>query len=88
MADYFVEGGDVLENKLGITDSAMLEKAEEDGRTIRLYLQLLARNAGYLLDYAAVPHEAIIAADKQAFLGSDAKIKELYQKIAYPIPRN
>ena len=196
MADYFVEGGDVLENKLGITDSAMLEKAEEDafayasssivntdfsatelnfdflkslharlfgavypfagqvrtvnitkpdsnipfcmadfiapeaerifgelekshyldgmsksqfadrlaelatelnalhpfregnGRTIRLYLQLLARNAGYLLDYAAVPHEAIIAADKQAFLGSDTEIKELYQKIAYPIPRN
>ena len=61
---------------------------EGNGRTIRLYLQLLARNAGYLVDYAAVPHEAIIAADKQAFLGSDAKIKELYQKIVYPIPRN
>ena len=61
---------------------------EGNGRTIRLYLQLLARNAGYLLDYAAVPHEAIIAADKQAFLGGDTEIKELYQKIVYPIPHN
>ena len=30
MADYFVEGGDVLENKLGITDSEQLHEAEED----------------------------------------------------------
>ena len=30
MADYFVEGGDVLENKLGITDSEQLREAEED----------------------------------------------------------
>ena len=30
MADYFIEGGDVLENKLGITDSEQLREAEED----------------------------------------------------------
>ena len=30
MADYFVEGGDVLENKLGITDPEQLREAEED----------------------------------------------------------
>ncbi len=129
MADYFVEGGDVLENKLGITDPEQLHgrlfgkvypfagqirtvnitkqdssipfcyadfieseanrifkdleaenylknetKAEfvnniaelamdlnalhpfreGNGRTIRFYLQLLANNAGYLLDYNEV----------------------------------
>ena len=30
MADYFVEGGDVLENKLGITNPEQLREAEED----------------------------------------------------------
>jgi fido (protein-threonine AMPylation protein) len=30
MADYFVEGGDVLENKLGIVDPDQLREAEED----------------------------------------------------------
>lgn len=30
MTDYFVEGGDVLENKLGITDPEQLREAEED----------------------------------------------------------
>ena len=30
MADYFVKGGDVLENKLGITDPEQLREAEED----------------------------------------------------------
>ena len=189
MADYFIEGGDVLENKLGITDSEQLREAEEDafsdaavdildedlsnttldfdffkqlhgrlfekvysfagqirtvnitkqdssipfcyadfieqeanrifrnletknylknetkedfvnniaelamdlnalhpfregnGRTIRFYLQLLANNAGYLIDYNEVNHEEIIEADKQAFLGNDKLIKEMYNKI-------
>ena len=30
MSDYFVEGGDILENRLGITDPAKLKEAEED----------------------------------------------------------
>lgn len=30
MADYFVEGGDVLENKLGISNPSELKEAEED----------------------------------------------------------
>ena len=189
MVDYFIEGGDVLENKLGITDSEQLREAEEDafsdaavdildedlsnttldfdffkqlhgrlfekvysfagqirtvnitkqdssipfcyadfieqeanrifrnletknylknetkedfvnniaelamdlnalhpfregnGRTIRFYLQLLANNAGYLIDYNEVNHEEIIEADKQAFLGNDKLIKEMYNKI-------
>ena len=30
MADYFVDGGDVLENKLGITDAAELKAKEQE----------------------------------------------------------
>lgn len=189
MADYFVEGGDVLENKLGISDSKQLHKAEEDafsdaaadiltedfsdtefsfgffkslhgrlfgevypfagqirtvnitkenssipfcmadfilpeadrifeklqsenylkdkpidqfadsiaelamdlnalhpfregnGRTIRLFLQLLAGNAGFLIDYDIVSHEDLIEVDKQAFLGNDKPIREMYRAI-------
>ena len=58
---------------------------EGNGRTIRFYLQLLASNAGYLLDYDEVGHKEIIEADKQAFLGNDKLIKEMYSKIVEKI---
>lgn len=58
---------------------------EGNGRTIRFYLQLLANNAGYLLDYSEASHEEIIEADKQAFLGNDKFIKEMYDKIVEKI---
>ncbi len=58
---------------------------EGNGRTIRFYLQLLASNAGYLLDYNEVSHEEIIEADEQAFLGNDKLIKEMYDKIVEEI---
>ena len=58
---------------------------EGNGRTIRFYLQLLANNAGYLLDYNEVGREEIIEADKQAFLGNDKLIKEMYNKIVEKI---
>jgi Protein involved in cell division len=162
MADYFVEGGDVLENKLGITDSEQLREAEEDVfsdtaadilnedlsdaildfnffkqlhgrlfgkvypfagqiRTVnitkqdssipfcyadfiepeanRIFQDLEVKNylknetkaefvdniAGYLLDYNEVGREEIIEADKQAFLGNDKLIKEMYNKIVEKI---
>ena len=58
---------------------------EGNGRTIRFYLQLLANNAGYLLDYNEVGRVEIIEADKQAFLGNDKLIKEMYNKIVEKI---
>ena len=58
---------------------------EGNGRTIRFYLQLLANNAGYLLNYDEVNREEIIEADKQAFLGNDKLIKEIYNKIVEKI---
>ena len=61
---------------------------EGNGRTIRLYLQLLSRNAGYSLDYAKASREQIIEGDKQAFLGNDATIKEMYREIVKPIREN
>jgi cell filamentation protein len=188
MADYFVEGGDVLENKLGITDPEQLREAEEDafsdtaadilnedlsgaildfnffkqtprsslwkvypfagqirtvnitkqdssipfcyadfieseanrifqnleaknylknetkaefvnniaelamdlnalhpfregnGRTIRFYLQLLANNAGYLLDYNEVGREEIIEADNEPSSATTSSSKKCITK--------
>ena len=48
MADYFVEGGDVLENKLGITDPEQLREAEEDAFSDKelWYVRRACRDAG------------------------------------------
>lgn len=54
---------------------------EGNGRTIRLFLQLLAGNAGFLIDYDIVSHEDLIEVDKQAFLGNDKPIREMYRAI-------
>lgn len=58
---------------------------EGNGRTTHLYLQLLTEHAGYSLKYGDVTHEEIIEADKQAFLGNDKLIKEMYNKIVEKI---
>lgn len=58
---------------------------EGNGRTIRLYLQLLASKANYLISYDLVGHEEIIEADKRAFIGDDSLIREMYHKIISPI---
>ena len=54
---------------------------EGNGRTIRLYLILLAYHAGYLLDYSKASSEEIIHADKRAFEGDEKEILTLYKKI-------
>ena len=64
---------------------------EGNGRTIRLFIQLLAQNVGFLVDYENVPHDEIIEADKMAFLGDNKKVQELYRKIVikiqkFPVP--
>ncbi len=58
---------------------------EGNGRTIRLYLMLLARNNNYLLDFNLAPHNQILAADRAAFAGNLAPLQELYAKIVQPI---
>lgn len=58
---------------------------EGNGRTTRLYLMLLARRNGYLLDFAFAPYDRILAADEQAFIGNLEPLQELYQKITIPI---
>ena len=54
---------------------------EGNGRAIRLYLILLADQAGYLLDYSRVQAAEIIDADKRAFEGNDAALLALYDAI-------
>lgn len=54
---------------------------EGNGRTIRLFLILLADKAGYLLDYSQVSSEELINADIQAFQGNDALLQAVYNRV-------
>ncbi len=58
---------------------------EGNGRTTRLFLVLLARNAGYLLDYAQASRNEILHADREAFAGNMTPIQNLYHKIVFKI---
>lgn len=57
---------------------------EGNGRTIRLFLALLAKHAGYIIDYSQVSHEEVILADKLAFGGKYDVIVKLYNRITTP----
>lgn len=54
---------------------------EGNGRTIRMYLMIIAYLAGYLLDYSLVAADEIIDADRAAFEGDDTKLIAVYNKI-------
>lgn len=54
---------------------------EGNGRTTRLYLNRLASNAGYLLDFADVSRDEILVADRASFAGDLTPLKNLYLKI-------
>lgn len=55
---------------------------EGNGRTIRLFLNRLCLNAGYLIDFNLATREEILAADRAAFAGDLAPLERLYTKIA------
>lgn len=67
--------------ELAMNLNALHPFREGNGRTSRLFLQLLAYNAGYLLDYSLVTHNEIVEADRRAFLGDDSLLKAMYEKI-------
>lgn len=56
-----------------------------NGRTIRLFLILLAEHAGYLLDYSQVSSTELIKADKLAFEGDSKTLIAMYQKVTIKI---
>lgn len=56
-----------------------------NGRTIRLFLILLADNADYLLDYSQASSKEIIDADRLAFEGNPKSLLSLYEKITIKI---
>lgn len=60
---------------------------EGNGRTQRLFIEYLAMIAGYRLDFSCVtPHEMIIAS-ADSFACDYRSIKEMFEKIAVPIPK-
>lgn len=58
---------------------------EGNGRTARLFLLLMARNAGYLIDYSIASRRAILHADTEAFAGNLQPLRDLYRQIIIKI---
>lgn len=58
---------------------------EGNGRTIRLFLMLLVKNANYLIDFNFATHDDILVADRAAFAGNLQPLEQLYAKIVQPI---
>lgn len=58
---------------------------EGNGRTTRLSLSLLAKNAGYFVDFNLASRRAILYADAEAFAGNLAPLKNLYRQIVEKI---
>lgn len=54
---------------------------EGNGRTIRLFLDQICTNAGYAIDFNLASREEILAADRAAFAGDLAPLRQLYAKI-------
>lgn len=82
-AGYFVGCGDVLINKLGITDPAELQEREYQIITAKTLdiLDQICTNAGYAIDFNLATREEILAADTAAFAGNLAPLTTLYTKI-------
>lgn len=58
---------------------------EGNGRTIRLFLDQICTNAGYVIDFNSATREEILAADRAAFAGDLAPLTALYEKIVTKI---
>lgn len=58
---------------------------EGNGRSTRLYLLLLAKNAGFLIDYNLASRHAILYADTRAFAGNLQPLRDLYRQIVVKI---
>ncbi len=58
---------------------------EGNGRSTRLYLLLLAKNAGFLIDYGLASRRAILYADARAFAGDLQPLRDLYRQIVVKI---
>ena len=54
---------------------------EGNGRTIRLFLTLLARRCGFDLAYDAIHSEEMMTADILAFQGDFSLLTEMYEQI-------
>lgn len=58
---------------------------EGNGRTTRLFLDLLCNNAGYFVDFSMASRRAILHADTEAFAGNLQPLHDLYRQIVIKI---
>lgn len=81
-------GHDKFVNKLTYYASelnALHPFREGNGRTTRLFLDLLCNNAGYFVDYDLASRRAILYADTEAFAGNLEPLHDLYRQIVIKI---
>lgn len=67
--------------KLSSELNALHPFREGNGRAIRLFLDQICQNAGYIIDFTMVSHDEIRDADRAAFAGNLIPLKGLYSKI-------
>lgn len=58
---------------------------EGNGRTTRLFLDLLCNHAGYIIDFTLASRRAILYADTAAFAGNLQPLRDLYRQIVIKI---
>lgn len=71
--------------QLSVDLNALHPFREGNGRTIRMYLMIVAYLAGFLLDYSLVSAEEIITADRLAFEGDERRLTAVYEAITLDI---
>lgn len=96
---YCYPHSNVLINKLGIEDAEKLHIAESEinvlhpfregnGRAQRLFIEYLAENAGYSVDFSQVTDRQMIEASADSFLCDYTKMNEIFAAITKPLQEN
>lgn len=59
---------------------------EGNGRSQRLFIEYLAQNAGYNIDFSQVTDKQMIEASNASFLCDYTKMNKIFTEITHPVP--
>lgn len=87
-SDNYLVGVDNIAHKLAyyLSEINVLHPFREgNGRTQRLFIEYLALNAGYRVDFSDVTPEEMIIASAESFAYDYAKINSMFERITHKI---
>lgn len=61
---------------------------EGNGRAQRLFIEYLAQNAGYSVDFSEITNKQMVEASNDSFLCDYTKMNEIFNEITHPVPEN